>query len=331
MQTIAYLVYGGRWEYHAELSLSIASAMRFLRQKPSDIRFLLITDTEGCRPDLPVDYLVFTQAEFREWTQDGTYQHAAKVHALKKAMAHSNGPVALMDTDTRFIRHPDELFAMIGPGRSLMHQQEPAIGQLDYWTAFLAAAPAEVGGYPINAQSAMNNSGVIGLHPQDISTLEDAARLIPGLVDIEPVFSIEQLAITCALNRHTKVGMASEIVDHFWQFHQRIFVHAQVRELSAAFTPEGFEALIEASKVSKPPRTPFSARIAARLKGTLLGWNSNYRFAYLSYHSALKSKNPFEAKAWSEITHHFLGRSGETSERIKRDFKHLDLLSPSSS
>lgn len=326
MQTIAYLVYGDRWEYHAELSLSIASAMRFLRNSRGNIRFLLITDTEGCRPDLPIDYLVFTQAEFREWTRNGIYQHAAKVHALKKAMAHSDGPVVLLDTDTRFIEHPDKLFAMIGPGRSLMHHRETEIGKLDHWSAFLAAAPAEVQGYPINIKSIMNNSGVIGLHPQDISALDDAAGLIPSLTDIEPVFSIEQFAVTCTLSRHTEVGMANSVIDHFWQFHRRVFVHAQVRELSAAFTPEGFDALIEVSGTTNAPRAPFSLRLIANLKGKLFGWSGDYRFAYLAYRTALMNKNPFEARAWAEITHNALAKSCETPDRIKRDFKHLNRI-----
>lgn len=316
MRTIAYLVYGQRPEYEIELTGSVASAVRFLRAEPADIRLVLLTDRPGRRPDLPVEYVPFTAAQFAAWTGEGRYNHAAKIHALGALLDEADGPVALLDTDTYFTRHPAELFRRIGPGRAAMQAPDRLIGELDFWRPLLDCAPAIVAGYPISGASGMNNSGVIGVHPAQRSLIAQMVKLMAALHAISPVFNIEQFAVTTVLARHTELTTVPDVVHHYWPTYERWFVHAELESAGFAALAERFPPL------GYPPKRAVD-RLAARIRGVLHGWDGQRRFAYLAYRAALASRSPAHARVWARIAADALRAGAAPPAAVAADFHRM--------
>lgn len=323
MKTIAYLHYGNKREYALELTYSIASIVSFLRSDPSDIRLLLITDEKGQRSDLPVDHLLFSNELFAQWTHDGHYSHAAKVHALIWAADQTAGPLALIDTDTYFTSHPDNLFDKIRPGHSVMQTPEGTIGSLDFWRPLLNAAPEEVAGYPITPHSPMNNSGVIGVDQADKAMLAEILPIMEELYAICPVFNIEQFAVTCVLARHTQLTVAPDIVYHYWPYHERAFAHAAAAKALPEFTSENFDRLVASFRPFKIPRKRRMDLLRTKIAGTLFGWPAPYHFAYLAGLSARSSVDAGEANAWAAIAAYFIRQGDYPSAWVRRDFRGL--------
>ena len=321
MNTIAYLVYGTRRTYQLELTLSVLSAIRYLGFERPDYRIAVITDSAGVRPDLPVEHVVFDAAEFSRWTRGGTYKHAAKVHALTKAVDCFGDKVALVDTDTCFLGHPDRLFERIGPGRSVMQADEGRLGQHPDWKDVLAGVSSSAGGYEVRAASRMLNSGVVGVCSDIRPRLGDIAALIDELHAIAPVFSIEQFAFTAVLARATELVTCEDLVHHYWGF-ERGFVHARVDKLFPAFSEQAFSANLAALP---PLGYPKKRRLDQLLARAIAYWRRQgpaYRFAYLSYRCALSAEATDRAIAnvWADIALTSLRDAHVSPQVARRDF-----------
>lgn len=323
MKTIAYLVYGGRREYHLELTLSVASATKYIRENGSDIRIVLICDRENIRPDLPVESLLFDEIQLSNWTGNGTYTHAAKLSALMMALRTLDGPVALVDTDTVFLDHPQRVFDKIGPGRSVMHVHERPIGESSVWQPLLAVVPAEVNGFAIHASSAMNNSGVIGVDPADIGLLDEALKLMFSLHEIHPIFNIEQFAVTQGLLKGTRVSAISDLIYHYWITHERLFMHAAAQNICPQFTVENFERLVTAPIKLGMPDKRLIDKVVTALKSRLRRWDGDYRFADAAYRASKATKDADHAKVWRTIARSQVTRSARDPAQARKDFPGL--------
>ena len=133
MNILLYLIYGDKRVYHLELTYSILSAARFLDENPADTRIVLICDAANRRPDLPVEHLEIDAEQLHRWQLNGAYHHAAKINALHHALDHFKAPVALVDSDTVWHRHPQEVFDRIMPGHCVMHASEGALEDSLQW------------------------------------------------------------------------------------------------------------------------------------------------------------------------------------------------------
>lgn len=323
MKTIAYLMYGARREYHLELTLSVASAIKHIRTDGSDIQIVLICDEANTRHDLPVDLIVFEDAQFREWTENGTYTHAAKLNALLLALRTLGGQVALTDTDTVFLDHPERVFDRIAPGRSVMHVHEKPIGESSVWRPLLDSAPAEVEGFAIGASSVMNNSGIIGLDSANISLIEEALKLMLSLHKIHPVFNIEQFAVTQGLLKGTHVSTVEDLIYHYWITHERLFMHAAAHSICPQFTGQNFERLVETPIALGMPNKRFSDKVMTAVKSRLRGWDGDYRFADAAFRASKSTKNADHAQVWRAIARSQVTRSGYDIAQAQKDFPGL--------
>lgn len=323
MKTIAYLMYGARREYHLELTLSVASAIKHIQANGSDIQIILICDEANVRYDIPVDLMVFDDTQFLEWTENGTYTHAAKLNALLLALRTVGGKVALSDTDTVFLDHPDCLFDRIGPGRSVMHVHEKAIGESLVWQPLLDKAPAEVEGFAIDASSPMNNSGIIGVDFADIGLIEEALNLMLSLHKIHPVFSIEQFAVTQALLKGTHVSTVEDVIYHYWITHERLFMHAAAQRICPDFTEQNFERLMAAPIKLGMPEKRLSDKVVTAVKSRICGWDGDYRFADAAYRASRATKDSDHAQVWRTIARSQVTRSKRDIAQARKDFPGL--------
>lgn len=318
--TIVYLLYGSRREYHLELTYSVLSVAHFLRRDPADIDIALITTKEGRRDDLPVRHIFVDDDELRGWMLGGAYNHAAKYGALVRAMDEFQGRVILVDTDTYLTQHPRVLFDRIGTDRSLMCDNDALIGDIEDWAPLLAKTGQPVAGYPINAQSRMFNSGVVGVDWSLRSRLSDVYELMSELYSIAPIFNVEQFAFSTVLDAHTSLSVCPDAVRHYWGFDRR-FVHAQIDELFPTFSREAFERHVGTLRHLGIPRKPLLDRIRAKAVRLLRGGTPLYGFAYLSYLCALSSSDDKIAEAWASTSLDALALEGK--DRSRRNPRHL--------
>lgn len=332
MNTIVYLMYGNRREYHLELTYSVLSAARFLKQQPDEIQIVLITTPDGRREDLPVRHVIIDDAEMARWMLDGKYNHAAKYQAILRAMDQFQRSVVLIDTDTYFTQHPAKLFERIGPGRALMCDADAPLGAHPEWSGLLARIEAPIAGYTVNAASTMFNSGIVGVDWSMRPKIAEVYELMRDLFAIETVFNIEQYAFSAVLDRHASVSICPDLVKHYWGFERR-FVHAEIDDLFPQFSRELFERNLDRIRPLGIAAKPFPDRLRAKLLMLWRGAGKEYGFAYLSYLCALSADNAKLADVWANTALDALTSWGNaTSERpsfTKRDFRkfsssHLD-------
>lgn len=321
LKTIAYLTYGTKREYQLELTHSVLSAHHHLTKDPCGIQIVLVTTESNVRHDLPVEHLVVDQRQLLEWQGGGAYGHAAKYWALLAVMDRYQGAVAFVDTDTQFLHHPQRIFDLVGPDKSVMQADEGVLAQHGNWNSLLGKLQGTVDGYRVDNGSRMFNSGVVGVDFAMRSRLPEAEQLMKSLYEIEPVFNIEQFAFTAVLEKYSSLSACPDVVKHYWG-HERRFFHLQI----GALFPEFNRALFD-SYVSNPPRTGYPpvstvARIKARLKRWQRGNSGDYGFAYLAYQCALKSEDEGSANVWSEIALDTLsGITVQSGRTVRGDFR----------
>jgi hypothetical protein len=332
MNTLVYLVYGSRREYQLELTYSVLSAVHWANDAGLDFRIALITDEKHQRSDLPVENVVFSPDEFAGWTLNSQYQHQAKVHALLKALNLFKGKVALVDTDTHFNASPRELFEQIDPGRSLMYAYEGMLGRDRCLGPILDKLGTEPLNYRISSETQLFNSGVIGLDYGDQHLIEDVLRLSEQLYRIYPAFNTEQFALSIVLGQRTSLGECHRLIRHYYGY-ERGFIRARIAELFPEFTTEAFRLHLRAlPKIGGFPQKRKLDQMKAKLKTMVRHEGAEYRFAYLSYLSALSSAraSPIYADIWARIAVDVLRQNEFYIADIERDFCAMKRLETSS-
>lgn len=326
MSILLFQVYGSRRSYHLELTYSILSAARFLREQPADIRLILATDAANRRPDLPVEHFELTPAMLHNWQLNGTYNHAIKVYSLHHALQYFNAPVILVDSDTVINNHPIKMFERVGPGRSLMHASEGRLRKsMEWaeWSKLIACSAGSLSGYSISEDSIMYNSGVVGLHPLDAYLMDDVKTAMQEIRDNSDMFTAEQLATSLIFADKTKLTICDDLVEHYWGG-PRAFYHYQMQQMfPSILNGEGInDPNVPLKPLARLPGVALRHKIAGRLKRLSRAISPEYETAYIAYRSALSlsSSNPDLANVWSTIALNMLqwGMRGQVA--IPTDF-----------
>jgi len=233
LKILLFQIYGTQRIYHLELTHSILSAARFLKDTPSDIRLVLAADADNQRPDLPVEHLLMTPQMLDEWQMGGTYKHAIQAYALHHAVQHFGAPVVLIDSDTLLREHPGGMFDRIGPGRTLMHRREGKLSdtpEWPEWQALMKATGGALGGQRITADSVMFNAGVLGIDPQDAPLMAQIKAVMHDVRRNSDVFTAVQLAASLVFAAKTEVSVCEDLVDHYWDG-PRAYYHYQMNRM----------------------------------------------------------------------------------------------------
>jgi hypothetical protein len=322
VKTIAYLVYGDKPEYQLELTYSILSAAHFLRNERSAIRIVLVTEATMRRDDLPVEHLFFTRTDLDQWTGNGGYYHAAKIHALMHVLNRSEGPVVLIDTDTCFKLSPSAMFERISEGSSLMHTREGLLRDLSCWHPLLEKIRGPIAGYDVGPLSPIYNSGVVGVPQSARSFLKEALELMTELRSTHPVFNIEQFSFATVLKRYTRLNVCPDIVWHYWGPVRR-FCHVQTAAMFPHFSKELFDSHVgRLPTIGYPPKRKVD-QLRARIKQLLRLGGPEYRFSYLAYLSALSNPDPIMAKAWASTAVDAIKAINLDPQLVREDFPAL--------
>lgn len=322
MKVLAFLFYGNKKEYQWELFLSIFSALKQLRANhETDVIISVISDRDDFDPQLPIDHLKISSEELTQWTQSpaGFYNHRAKICALLKALDHYQSPVVYVDTDTYFLDNPAKLFERVSAENTLMHHLEYSrIENEPIYPPIIEKIGQGVtlDGIYLSRASVMFNSGVIGLLPLHRPLIEKALNLTDELYQIAPIFNLEQFSISVALNHYTKVSTSEDIINHYFG-PSRYFFHLQSSRLFPDFTAATLEKLLNAPTLPEVgyPQKSLIDQVITKAQASIKGWDDEYRFAYLSYRSALSiaSKDIGYANIWAAIALNSLKQSFKDS------------------
>lgn len=305
MKIIFYTVYGTRRSYHLELTYSVLSAARFLKEEPDDLRLVLITDSDNQRPDLPVEHMIISLEDQRKWQLDGTYNHAIQVYALHHALRHFDAPTVLMDTDTIFKAHPKLLFDRIRPGIALTNAKEGRLcdsPEWPEWRDLIEQSAGQLAGWPVTPESVMHNGGILGLHPRDAHLLDEVKLVMGEIRDHSSVFTAVQLAASIVLGSKLELSTCEDLVEHYWDG-PRAYYHYQInRMFPEVLKGQSIQALkSQLLPLERSLPGSLTARVAARLKRVQRKAGAEYGYAYMAYLSALSSrqKDPELANVWA--------------------------------
>jgi hypothetical protein len=338
MKVITYLLYGDNRSYQLELAFSVLSALRFLRNG-EDVTVSIISDRADLGFDLPIDRIHISSEEIVAWTQNGTYNHRAKILALIKAIDHYQAPTILIDTDTYFTDNPMKLFQFVSPQASLMHDFETVIGEHPLWQPLFAGFNNNLDekqndsisfdDVTVSPQSPMFNSGVVGVDVANRSLLNKALELLDRLHTTFSVFNTEQFALGTVLNQATKLSVCPEIVKHYWG-HERDFIHTQVSHFLETYSLKQLDSFLDRLPALELgyPYKPLSAKLATRFLSLIHQWDHDYRFAYLAYCSALHyaKTNVAYANIWTKIARRSIDLCLEKHPEIQADDRRFRLF-----
>lgn len=294
MNILLFQIYGRQRRYQLELTYSVLSAARFLRDDPSDVRLVLASDEPNLRPDLPVEPLPISPPMLREWQMGGTYSHAIQAYLLHHAVTHFGAPTILIDTDTIVHAHPRRMFERIGPGRTLMHTREGLLRdspERAEWEALISRTGGDVAGYSVGIETVMHNAGVLGLHPHDADLMGDVKAVMRQIRDRSEVFTAVQLAASLVFGSRTGLSTSEDLVEHYWAG-PRSYYRYQINRLFPDVLSGGGIGMWDpplAPLRQTPPRR-IGDRIAARIKRMQRGGDREYGSAYLAYRSALSAR-----------------------------------------
>lgn len=247
VRRLLYLVHGATSYYH-----EAAYSMLSLWRQPGGSEFEIVVVTDDPAPlraligDPPqLRYLVFSGEQRQAWQGSINYVHRMKPCAFAWAIEqfdNAHDPVwAFVDSDTAFTRPPDEWFDAVAQGAVVLHAQEGTIeGNRSHSRSQrrLADACAQhavtVRGRSkrISGESAMWNSGVIGLRASQRGILNETVALIDTMYPVIPIHTIEQVALSLVLqDRQQPVKTCEEGVLHYHTFKEfrgdlaRFFAH----------------------------------------------------------------------------------------------------------
>ncbi|RYD83704.1 MAG: hypothetical protein EOP84_07510 [Verrucomicrobiaceae bacterium] len=266
MNHLIYLSYGDG-PHVDELRFSVQSALSYHGE--SDFKITILTDDPSRFEDLPVEKQRISTEQLDEWQGDHGYHYRRKIAAARHALMTLGGKIALVDTDTYFLKHPRNLFNRIGPGASLLHRQEVHLDRCgashlaDHLTG-VRLSKIDGSFWDIDANTPMWNSGVIGLEGSSLPWLDEALHLTDLLCQAVSLRTIEQFALGAVLSRKTKLRECDEIVFHYYEGAQRFPFQERATTVSEASPQPTAEEFYKQLYPHRPRRT-FPGDLRARL------------------------------------------------------------------
>lgn len=117
------------------------------------------------------------------------------------------------DGDTVLLKPLPPLFERLVPGTSLMQRREYRLGNRpDY-----ATLVADPGAPEYTRKTWMYNSGLLGVHRDNLSVFSNVREQLLALVARHDVRTIEQLVVGQCLSRRTRILTAPSWIYHYWQ------------------------------------------------------------------------------------------------------------------
>jgi hypothetical protein len=276
VNNLVYLSYG-RGHHVDELAFSVLDAVQMIGADKDDYRIVVYTDRPTEFETLPVHTEHVSERALADWAGPWHFGHRRKICAIKDALATFGDRVIFCDADTFFTKHPRHAFARVRPGHTLMHigeyrLHEPCARRLGEFFQHHEVRKLSGERWPITPETAMFNSGVIGMHESDILLLDEVLHLTDEIYPYVSKQTIEQFAFSVCFEQCTVLRQSYDLVHHYWQPERRArFDQELVRvfgDRAIASDQERLRQLGPArpSRIHKdrPFRSPVDKRLTAR-------------------------------------------------------------------
>ncbi len=254
-----YLVHGAL-SYYQEAAYSILSLWR----QPGGLGFGIVVVTDDPQPlrdllgDAPqIQYLTYSALQCTEWMGASGYIHRMKPNAMAWAMgelaASGDELWAFIDSDTSFLGSPQGWFDAVAQGAVVLHAQEGTVaGNRSHSRSQrrladgLARQAIQIRGEAksVAGDSAMWNSGVIGLRASQREVLTETISLIDTLYPLITIHTIEQVALSLVLqDRGQAVQTCEDTVLHYHTFKE---FRSDLARFFARYRGASVDALLKA-------------------------------------------------------------------------------------
>ena len=213
---LVYLVYGAT-TYHQEALFSIASALAGLRTTPGEaLDIQVFTDNPTPYRNLPVRVREFDECTRQRWIEPHGYHFRAK-HVVMQHVLRESERTLLIDTDTFFHGSPLELFRRVKPGTLLCNAMSMTYGANKQACLYRTLAEVLQQRQLADDQMPLLNSGVIGLHKDDASVLDQSIALMDELYPLaQGTYTLEEFCLSVAAYRTLEVSYCPDLIHHYW-------------------------------------------------------------------------------------------------------------------
>lgn len=182
-----------------------------------------MTDRPAEFEKLPVRIWELDRMTLESWFGPLNYCYRAKVMALRHVLRNLNEKVALVDSDTFFVREPKRMLDRICPGQSVMYMIEGRLvdsrWSMNHRVAALLDEPDFQGKLPMSpiqgSRAVQWNSGVVGLDPSDAEALDGVLALVDAILERGFVQVAEQIAFSLVLGSRNRLVQARKFVFHY--------------------------------------------------------------------------------------------------------------------
>lgn len=199
-------------------------------------RIDLFEDIRDKHPNIDIEYL--SEQRVRDWLNGQDLLFNLKICALEDSLKRFGALTLFVDGDTVFMESPEKLFEiLLDPENLIFHYCEntfgskekfmsensgpsypPGLREYTFLKDSLAAEKVMVGtkDIPISSDTRLWNAGVIGIHPQKISLLNDVKEICHSIYSSYNIGIAEQYAFNLALGSAGKIHSAESVILHYW-------------------------------------------------------------------------------------------------------------------
>jgi hypothetical protein len=216
----------GRADVIRQARFCLLTFQHFALRTPGRYRVVVYTDQPEAFADLGdiVQVERLTPETLRRWRGPQDYVHRVKPEMLLHFAGAYDGRLLFVDSDTYFRRDPAELFDRVRPGVAALHLDEGRLSERRNGNArrlhdFVRRADLRLpdgttGRLP--EATAMWNSGVVGIAPEDRDLLAPTLALVDELYGRYRKHNMEQLALSYVLAGRLQLVPADDVVYHYW-------------------------------------------------------------------------------------------------------------------
>lgn len=186
-----YIAYGDNELYHRG---ALLSALKLLYLSPG-AKIIVATDRPKIFASYPVETLPLAVAQMERWSFGGRYHFGIKAGAMIELLKKADR-LLFMDSDHYPIKDLSFGFDAISPKHSIMRRRE----RPHAWTPKLEGKGIRIGDYVISGREPMWQSGILGVHRDNLSALLDAFPPMLAVHEISKIDAAEQFCAGIALS-----------------------------------------------------------------------------------------------------------------------------------
>ncbi len=252
-KVVLYIVYGEDQTYYDGAIFSFLTLRNWIIDS-NQIEAYVLTEMPEKFSGYPINTLLFSDRQKKEWSLNGKYNFRIKNRGLAFVMDElklkESDRILFFDTDTYFKKSPLPLFELIQPNQAVYCINEGLIHnrkRFSVYVAHLEGKSIDINGqfYELSKDSAMRSSQIIGIMPNMRESLDWADKLIINLFQLVPAHTIEQFALSESLLRKyrmvegknfislystsRKKEYAKNILSNFFKENNLLHIDEQVR------------------------------------------------------------------------------------------------------